>query len=54
MLMKLRKKDSLLIACINRGGKIFFPRGQDMLMAGDSVIVVSTHTGFRDVSDILA
>ncbi|MBP3657681.1 MAG: Trk system potassium transporter TrkA [Clostridia bacterium] len=53
-LMKLRKKDSLLIACINRGGKIFFPRGHDMLMAGDSVIVVSTHTGFRDVSDILA
>ena len=53
-LMELRKKDSLLIACINRGGKIIFPRGQDAIMAGDTVIVVTTHTGFGDVSDILA
>ena len=53
-LMKLKKKDSLLIACINRGGRIFFPRGQDAIMAGDSVIVVTTHTGLGDVSDILA
>ena len=53
-LMKLKKKDSLLIACINRDGRIFFPRGQDEIMAGDSVIVVTTHTGLGDVSDILA
>ena len=53
-LMELKKKDGLLIACINRGGKIIFPRGQDMIMKGDNVIVVTTHTGFGDVSDILA
>ncbi|MDO5377939.1 MAG: Trk system potassium transporter TrkA [Clostridia bacterium] len=52
-LMKLKKKDSLLIACINRGGKIIFPRGQDVIMPGDTVIIVTTHTGFGDISDIL-
>ncbi len=52
-LMKLKKKDSLLIACINRGGRIIFPRGQDAIMAGDTVIIVTTHTGFGDISDIL-
>ena len=52
-LMELKKKDSLLIACINRGGKIIFPRGQDAIMAGDSVIVVTTHSGFGDISDVL-
>ena len=52
-LMELKKKDSLLIACINRGGKIIFPRGQDAIMAEDTVIVVTTHTGFGDISDVL-
>ena len=52
-LMQLRKKDHLLIACINRGGRIIFPRGQDAIMEGDSVIIVTTHTGFGDISDIL-
>ena len=52
-LMQLRLKDKLLVACINRGGKIFFPRGQDVLMAGDSVVIVTRHTGFSDLSDIL-
>lgn len=52
-LMKLKKKDSLLIACINRGGQIIFPRGQDVILPGDTVIIVTTHTGFGDISDIL-
>ena len=52
-LMELKKKDSLLIACINRGGKIIFPRGQDAIMAEDTVIVVPTHTGYGDISDVL-
>ena len=53
-LMKLKKKDNLLIACIARKGKVIFPRGQDAIEAGDTVIVVTTHKGFRDISDILA
>lgn len=48
-----KKKDDLLIACINRGGKIIFPRGQDAIQAGDSVIIVTTHEGLGDISDIL-
>ena len=52
-LMKLKKKDQLLIACINRNGKILFPRGQDTIEAGDGVIVITTHTGFGDAADIL-
>ena len=53
-LMNLKKKDNLLIACIGRKGKIIFPRGQDAIAAGDTVIIVTTHTGFNDISDILA
>jgi len=52
-LMNLKKKDNLLIACIGRKGKIIFPRGQDAIAAGDTVIIVTTHTGFKDISDIL-
>lgn len=52
-LMQLKKKDSLLIACINRGGRIIFPRGQDAIQPGDTVIIVTTHSGFGDISDIL-
>ncbi len=52
-LMALHKRDNLLIACINRGGRIFFPCGQDAIEAGDSVVIVTTHTGLMDIGDIL-
>ena len=52
-LMQLKLKDHMLVACINRGGKIIFPRGQDAMQPGDRVIVVTTHLGLGDVSDIL-
>ena len=52
-LMALKMKENLRIACINRGGKIIFPRGQDTIEPEDTVIVVTTHTGLRDISDIL-
>ena len=52
-LMNLNMKDNLRIACINRGGKIIFPRGQDTIEPGDTVIVVTAHSGFGDISDIL-
>lgn len=53
-LMELALKDNLRIACISRKGRIIFPRGQDTIEADDGVIVVTTHTGFGDISDILA
>lgn len=35
-IMNLKLKDSLLIACINRGGKNIFPRGQDTIEQDDT------------------
>ena len=52
-LMNLALKDELLLACLNKNGKIIIPRGNDIIEAGDRVIVVTTHTGFKDVKDIL-
>ena len=52
-LEKLSLKDSLLIACINRRGKIITPRGKDTIDPGDTVIVVTTHSGLNDLKDIL-
>lgn len=53
-LARLCLKEHLLIACIGRNGKIIFPRGQDVMQQGDHVIIVTTHTGFGDITDILA
>ena len=52
-LEKLDIKDNTLIACINRSGQIITPRGSDVILPGDNVIVVTTHKGFNDVGDIL-
>ena len=49
----LSLKDNVLIASINRNGKILTPRGRDMILQGDTVIVITTHTGCKDISDIL-
>lgn len=50
----LHLKNNLLIASIFRNGKIIIPSGTDCIMAGDKVIIVTTHTGFNDISNILA
>lgn len=52
-LLDLDTKDNTLVACINRGSKVFTPRGQDAINVGDNVIVVTTHSGFEDIRDIL-
>lgn len=52
-LRDLKTKDNLLITCINRGGRILIPRGQDSIQMGDTVVIVTTHTGFRDIGDII-
>ena len=49
----LNLKKNVLIACINRNGRIILPRGRDTIEPGDTVIVVTTHKGFEDISDIL-
>ena len=52
-IMKLHLKPNILIACITRGGQIIIPRGHDIIKEGDSVIIVTTETGFDDITDIL-
>ena len=52
-LMDLNIRDNLLICCINRNGTILTPRGQNKIRVGDTVIVVTTHRGLRDIRDIL-
>ena len=49
----LKLRENLLIGCINRKGKVITPRGQDMIQVGDTVIVVTTNQGLRDIKDIL-
>jgi len=52
-IMELKLKDNLLIALINRKGKIIVPGGLDTLMVGDSVVIVTTHSGFDTITDVL-
>ena len=47
------KKD-LLVAFIARKGSVLIPTGNDSIQVGDSVMIVTTHTGFNDLTDILA
>ena len=52
-LKDLRLKDSLVCA-IYREGRVRIPNGQDRIQVGDTIMVVTTHTGFSDIRDILA
>ena len=52
-LADLSLKKGLLISFINRKGNIIIPSGQDSIQVGDTVMVVTTHTGFKVLQDIL-
>ena len=52
-LEKMELKKNLLVACINRRGRIITPRGKDTMEVGDSVIIVTTNKGLNDLKDIL-
>ena len=52
-LEKLSFRKNLLVACINREGQIIIPRGKDMIEEHDTVIIVTTITGLKDLKDIL-
>ena len=53
-LKDLKSKDELIVAYINRGGQSIIPGGLDFIKKGDNVVIVTKHTGFHDISDILA
>ena len=52
--LKPKMKKDILIASINRAGRILIPSGADSIEVGDTVMVVTTHSGFNDIRDILA
>ena len=52
-LMELALKKDLLISFINRKGTIIIPTGHDCIKVGDTVMIVTRHTGFQDIRDIL-
>lgn len=52
-LMNLPLKKNLLVACINRNGRILIPTGQDCIKVGDTVMIVTKHEGLVDIRNIL-
>lgn len=52
-LLELKLKKNILVAGITRKGVSIIPRGNDEMMVGDTVIIVTTHMGFTDIKDIL-
>lgn len=52
-LQHLNLRKDLLISTIIRDGRAFNPRGSDRLMMNDNVVVVTSHSGLRDITDIL-
>ena len=53
-LMDMKIRSDVLIGGINRNGEIIIPRGRDMLLKGDSVIVVTTDMGIGNIEEIIA
>ncbi|MBQ7614456.1 MAG: Trk system potassium transporter TrkA [Butyrivibrio sp.] len=52
-LAQLKLKKGILIACINHYGEIISPSGDSVIRDRDSVIVVTTLMGLKDIGDIL-
>ena len=51
-LKNLKLKNDVLISFINRNGKIIIPTGNDSIMVGDTVMIVTKQTGFDNINDI--
>ena len=52
-LQDLRLRKNTLIGCIYRNGKVILPGGQDMMKAGDLVLVVLSGYRISDIQEIL-
>ena len=52
-LKELKLKKNCLVACIIREGEVIIPDGNSSISLGDTVIVVTTHKNFDNLSDIL-
>lgn len=52
-LANLRFRKNTLVCCIYRHGKLIIPSGQDVIMAGDSLLVVISGYRISDIKEIL-
>lgn len=52
-LAQLTTKDNLLVAVIYRRGSVIIPNGNDCIKKGDTVVIVTRHTGLDQIDDIL-
>lgn len=52
-LQEVSLKPNILICSINHKGNITTAQGQSIIQAGDTVVLVTTTTGFHDIRDIL-
>lgn len=52
-LSELKFKKDVLVASISRGSEIIIPRGQDIIEAGDRVVIVSKLLGLQDITEVL-
>ena len=52
-LWEIRFKKDVLIASIVRDNTVIIPRGQDVIQAGDAVVIINKGLRLEDVSDVL-
>lgn len=52
-LKDLKLKKNLLVCFMIRNGKVIIPTGNDMILPGDRVMIVTANKGFKDLGDIL-
>lgn len=52
-LQDLNIKKGILVACISRQGRVIIPRGRDVILQGDNVIIITQRTRLNDICDIL-
>lgn len=52
-LQDLHVKQDILVSCINHLGKIEIANGQSVMQEGDTVVVVTTREGLRDIMDMV-
>lgn len=52
-LKDLSLKKNFLVACIVRDGRAIIPGGNDLIKKGDSVVIITTEQGVKDISDIV-
>lgn len=52
-LQELKLKKNILVCSINHKGSISTPGGQSVICVGDTVVIVTTTSGFHDIRDIL-